>query len=202
MRNPKPVNPTNNSSGKYSKDVSHPLVVDPIKQAMLDAIASGFDVPGMIDQFETEARIQLAGVSDFERNATVLAFFDTLSEEHKSRIGRAFHAAIRIDVRPLLQDDPEFQRFMHDRVQDNVERITRIGDEMVQDIVTRTQTAFDKDPFSRSAMKGHFESSLGRRRVATHTVSQRSGEQVHRAVQSIPAATTRREQIHLDQQWG
>lgn len=184
MRNPKPIKPTQKAARAFAKDVNKPLVVDPITQAMRDAIAEGFDVERTINRFDSLARLELENVSDFRRNALLLAHFSEASEAHKEKIARAFQAAIKVDVRPFLAREPGVNRFIEESIRHNVSLITRIGPEIVSDVVAKTQAAFAKEPFSRDAMARHFERAMNKsgwplQRLARDQTSKATGQFNH-----------------------
>ena len=184
MRNPKPIKATQKGARAFAKDVNKPLVVDPIVQAAKDAIAQGLDVEKTIDKFAQFARLELENVSDFRRNAVILAHFSEASEVHKEKIAKAFHAAIKVDVRPWIANEPGVDRFIQESIRHNVSLITRIGPEVVSEVVKKTQAAFAKEPFSRDAMAKHFERQLNKsgwplQRLARDQTSKATGQFNH-----------------------
>ena len=184
MRNPKPIKPTQKAARAFAEDVNKPLVVDPIVQAMKDALAEGLDVEGTINKFSQYGRLELENVSDFRRNALLLAHFSEASEAHKEKIAKAFHAAIKVDVRPFIAREPGVDRFIQESIRHNVSLITRIGPEIVSDVVAKTQAAFAREPFSRDAMARHFERALNKsgwplQRLARDQTSKATGQFNH-----------------------
>ena len=179
MRNPKPVKATKKDATKYAKEVSKPIVGEPIQKAIQES--TGRNAEALANEFARIARIELGHISNIEKASTILSYFETLSEEHKEKVARAFHAAISIDVRPFLAENPALRNELLSRVDDNVALITNIADEMVTTIAESTKEVFLEKPFDRQAMKKHFHRQLGKtgwklRRLARDQVSKSTGQ--------------------------
>lgn len=180
-RNPKTVKPTNKSAKEYAQKIIKPLITDPIREAILSAISGDMSVLQSLDFFRDQAYINFSQLGDSTTLKKLIEFFDSLSEDHLKKMSIAFHAAIKIDIRGVLQNEPELTYALGQRIHHNIELIKSLRTRTVDSVWKDVIEVFVKEPFNREELAKYFRTALHKngyplRRLARDQVNKAIGQ--------------------------